>query len=228
SPDACVSHLAGAALLGFDRSRKDSVDVLVPRGRAARHPWATVHTTKMALTGIDRVTVDGITSVSGSLCILQVANLVDHETLVAFIGSAMRDGWTSEPFLRARLRAWRGRGVAGVRALDAALAAPIGHSELERRFLELVRRAGLPMPKVQVIYRRGGRHVARVDAEFPGDEIVELQGHAHHSTRQQRARDAQRHAELRMMGKRVSELTFEQVMYQPDFVVDFLRVIVPV
>ena len=39
-------------------------------------------------------------------------------------------------------------------------------SWLERRFLELIREAGLPRPECQVIFRDGSRTVARVDFLF--------------------------------------------------------------
>jgi hypothetical protein len=50
---------------------------------------------------------------------------------------------------------------------------------LERRFLALMREAGLPRPKTQAVQRRDSRHVARVDFLFEAFSIVvEVTGRA--------------------------------------------------
>ena len=49
-------------------------------------------------------------------------------------------------------------------------------SWLERRFLDLAARYGLPRPSLQRVYRRDGQHVARVDFDFtPFDVIAEVE-----------------------------------------------------
>ena len=129
-------------------------------------------------------------------------------------------GWTSEAFLRARLAALRHRGRDGVRLLDRVLDGAGGHSHLERRFLELVRRAGLARPATQTVYRTNGRVVARTDFTFPPPHrvIVEVAGHATHATRRQRQRDAQRHSELQLLGYIVLTFTYEDVVERPAWV----------
>ena len=90
---------------------------------------------------------------------------------------------------------------------------------LERRFLELTRRAGLPSPE------HAGRppprrpHVPRVDFEFePYGIVVEVSGRLGHSTPTERARDAQRRNELQDVGRQVFEYTWEDVTRRPAFV----------
>jgi very-short-patch-repair endonuclease len=140
------------------------------------------------------------------------------------IDSALRLGLTSETFLRHRLADLRHCGRAGVRHLDRALDGAGGHSALERAFLALVRRAGLPRPTCQQIHRDGGRFVARSDFSWePQRTIAEVAGHATHATRQQRARDAQRQSELGLLGWLVLTFTYEQVVYEPAAVVGVLR-----
>ncbi len=83
---------------------------------------------------------------------------------------------------------------------------------LERRFLELVRLAGLPRPTPQVIHRRDGRAIARVDFYFePYAVVVEVSGRKGHSSPAERARDAQRRNELQDLGQAVFEYTWEDV-----------------
>jgi very-short-patch-repair endonuclease len=98
-----------------------------------------------------------------------------------------------------------------------------GESKLERRFLALIRQAGLPRPHLQRIYRAGARTIARVDAEFEGDVIVELDGHGTHASRAQRQRDAQRRTELTLLGKRLITFTYDDVYGRPDWALDQLR-----
>jgi hypothetical protein len=140
------------------------------------------------------------------------------------VDSSARLGWSSDAFLRRRLAAARGRGVRGVRAVDLALGDAGGHSHLERRFLVLVRRAGLPRPQTQVTYRAGTRVIARVDVLFdPLPVVVEVAGHGTHATRRQRQRDAQRQAELAAMGYLVLTFTYEDVFDRPEYVLATLR-----
>ena len=74
-------------------------------------------------------------------------------------------------------------GRAGVRRLDRLLTDTGGESMLERRFLALVRRAGLAGPETQVVQRRNGRHVAGVDFLFRRQGVVvEVTGRLGHST----------------------------------------------
>ena len=80
--------------------------------------------------------------------------------------SAVRDGLTAPVVLERRLAQLRGSGRWGVRRLDRLLIDSGGESVLERRFLRLLRDAGLPRPETQVVQRRGGRHVGRVDFLF--------------------------------------------------------------
>jgi len=140
------------------------------------------------------------------------------------VDSAIRDGGTSELFLRQRLSAGRGPGRHGVRLLDEVLEGAGGHSFLERRFLELVASAGLPRPATQVIFRRDGQHVARVDFAWPpGSLIVEVNGHRTHSTREQLQHDGQRRTELILLGYRVVTFTYDDIVDRPDWVIAQVR-----
>ncbi|HQV58923.1 MAG TPA: hypothetical protein PKV27_12980 [Ilumatobacteraceae bacterium] len=53
--------------------------------------------------------------------------------------------------------------------------------------------------------RSDSRLVARVDWVFPSGLIVELEGHATHSTRAQRTEDEGRRTELTLRGERASD-----------------------
>jgi hypothetical protein len=61
--------------------------------------------------------------------------------------------------------------------LDSILVDSGGANRLERRFLVLCRENGLPRPTCQVVHRRAGQPVVRVDFDFaPLALIVEVEG----------------------------------------------------
>ena len=71
-------------------------------------------------------------------------------------------------------------------------------------------------PRTQVVFRAGGRHVARVDFLFDAfDVVVEVSGQKGHASPSERARDAQRRNELQDLGMRVYEYTFDDVTKRP-------------
>jgi hypothetical protein len=222
---AVISYRAGGRVLRFDGYPVGPLDFTVLRGRTPVHKGLVVHTTR-SLPAIDKVTVGPFRVTSGARTIIDLARVASRDELERAVDSALRDGWTSEAYLRRRLQAMRGSGRAGVRLLDEVLnGRPLGAASfLEREFRALIDRAGLPRPECQVVHGRGGRVVARVDFEFPGtDLVVEVAGHCAHATRRQRQRDAQRIAELTIIGLRVITFTYEDVMERPGYVVATLR-----
>ena len=126
----------------------------------------TVHTTTM-LKPIDFVVVDGFRTMSATRTIIDLAHARAHIRRVeAAIDSAVRLGLSSPEVLATRLETLRGSGRWGCRLVDQLIVDSGGHTMLERRFLEIVRRAGLPRPRTQVVHRKNGRHIARVDFLF--------------------------------------------------------------
>jgi hypothetical protein len=164
--------------------------------------------------------VDGFRCLSATRTILDLARArVPRVRLEAAIDSAVRLGLTSPAVLVRRLGELRGRGRWGAPVLDGLLVDTGGHSMLERRFLELVREAGLPRPATQVIHRRDGRTFARVDFLFePFDVVIEVSGRRGHSAPVERARDAQRRNELQDVGRKVFEYTWADVTERPAYV----------
>ncbi|MEJ7800800.1 MAG: DUF559 domain-containing protein, partial [Ilumatobacter sp.] len=101
-----------------------------------------------------------------------------------------------------------------------------GHTRLERRFLELMRQAGLPRPETQVVLRTPGdaRFVARVDFLYPEHGfVIEVSGQLGHASPSERSRDAQRRNELQDLGLRVYEFTWDDVTKRPLAVVVKIR-----
>lgn len=222
--DSWVSHEAAAALHGLDRSDPEAVEFTIVRGTSrARIPF-TVHSTA-SVPRIDRVVVDGFRTMSATRTIIDLAQANHSQRRIeAAMDSAVRLGLSHPEAIARRLEALRGPGRAGCRTIDHLLPDAGGHSPLERRFLAIVRTAGVPRPRTQVVHRTAdGRHVVRVDFLF--DEhatVVEVTGRLGHVSDAERARDAQRRNELQDLGRTVIEYTSTTVNRNPRSVRDDL------
>lgn len=218
-PAAVVSHEAAARLHGFDRCLPDAVEFTVPRARRSAGGSLRVHSSGR-LAGIDRVRVAGFPCTSATRTIIDLAaSGISERRLEAAIDSAVHSGATAHIVLRRRLEALRGSGRRGVSLLERVLPDSGGHTRLERRFLALMRGAGLPRPRTQVVFRKGSRTVARVDFLFQPDVVVEVSGRKGHASDAERAKDAQRRNELQDAGQRVYEYTAREVFEDGDSVV---------
>ena len=94
-------------------------------------------------------------------------------------------------------------------------------SELERRFLRLVRRAELPVPETQARIKG-----FRVDFVWAGLRlVVETDGLRYHRTVTQQAKDRARDQALVSVGFTVLRFTHAQVVYEPEQVVGILRTV---
>jgi very-short-patch-repair endonuclease len=214
-PVAIVSHASAARVLGFDGFADETIELTAPRGRRSRTPLATVHTSAV-LPRIDTVRIGRFKVTSGARTLMDLSGRLDEDRLSSAIGSALRDGWTSAGFLEQRLAGYAGR--RGRRALVGALDGPIAHSYLERRFLALVRRAALPLPRTQITFHL--ERVVRVDAVWENEWVVaEVMGHRFHCTALDLQRDAQRRNELQDVGFEVLEFPTVEIARRPAAVV---------
>ena len=86
----------------------------------------------------------------------------------------------------------------------------------ERRFLDLVRRAHLPVPLCQVPLYDGAIFVARPDFLFPAHRLaVEAQSRRFHGTVAQRIADDARAARLDALGWRILRVWWEEMEQDP-------------
>jgi len=106
----------------------------------------------------------------------------------------------------------RRKGAERMRALAFAdRAATMTRSEAEEMFLALVRKASLPSPEVNA-------RVGRYEVDFCWREervVVEIDGHAFHSTRAALERDHRRDAELQQMGFIVIRIGWRELRREP-------------
>lgn len=225
---ALASGPTAAALHGFDGfTLRAPFHVTVPRGRNVQRAHHHIHTSA-TLPLIDRATVNGIATLSATRTLVDLARFVDASTLTAALDSALRDGLTAEHALHRRIVELRSSGRYGIPKLLAVIegveASRGGHSWLERRFLELCERAGLPRPATQQVLSRSGDSLVRVDCRFEGTPVVvELLGYRWHRTEAQMTRDAARFNALLIDGFVPLQFTYAQVTTQDAFVLEQLR-----
>lgn len=223
-PGAALSHRAAAALYGLT-ANGPTIDVTVPR-RAHTRRGIRVHQTR-ALDAADQTKVDGIPVTSIPRTLLDLAEVTPPTQLQRAYEKAERLRLLDVRAIHELLRRSNGRrGTAALRALVAYDPTPAAEasSELELRFLDLVREAGLPPPQVNVLVEG-----FVVDAYWPSARlVVELQGYAYHSDRAAFERDHVRLGRLKLAGCEVLALTWRQVTGEPAWVVSAItRLLAP-
>ncbi len=220
-PGAVLSHRDAAALLGLRESAAGAIEVTaVGRSRHNRR-GIRVHRPR-SLHAEDRTIRDGIPVTSLARTLLDLAEVLNLRQLERVVEEAERLRLFD---LRAieRLLA-RCRGHRGARSLRRVLAPRKlpgleARSELERRFVDLCRDAGLPLPALNVSVEG-----YEVDAFWPAQRlIVELDGYAFHRTRKSFEQDRVRDATLQLAGQRVLRITHRRVVYDAEAVVATLE-----
>ncbi len=174
------------------------------------------------LTPADRTTIDGIPVTSVERTPLDLASTLSLQRLRSTLEAAQRRDLLYPARIEALLARTHGhRGAAKLRRAMALLheQAPWTQSELERRFLELIRAAGLPEPQCNVLVEG---YV--VDFYWPQYRlVVEVDGYAFHKQRRSFESDRQKDIALQLAGIRVARVTHERIVTQPTRLITELR-----
>ncbi|HEY3721825.1 MAG TPA: hypothetical protein VGN59_00555 [Acidimicrobiia bacterium] len=214
SPDGLVSHATAAQLWGLEGIVSDRVHLTVPTGRSLRSTVVMVHHTGDLLPAdVGRVGPIAVTSPLRTA--IDLAGVVDAETLEIAIESALRRRLFSVGQLRWRATLLAGTGRRGSTALRHLIARrDLGRSDSrwELRAAQLLERAGLGTPVRQHPIRANGREIARADLAYPERRIVvEYDSDRWHTGVDRRHRDAARRNRLRALGWIVVEVTPAQL-----------------
>jgi very-short-patch-repair endonuclease len=113
------------------------------------------------------------------------------------------------------------RNVSGARNLRLVLGreAEVTLSQLERAFIALLRRHGLPLPRTNI---RVGAH--RVDCHWPDHNLtVELDSYRYHNSRRSWENDHQREREAHERRDRYRRFTYRDVFEDPSYMLGELR-----
>jgi very-short-patch-repair endonuclease len=204
--DAALSHLSAAQLYGlrpFNRNAGTWVDVSTTRHVKPRR-GIRLHTVR-ALEATTRRQIPVTTPARTLLDLGDVRTPRQHERSVH---EAEVQRLVTIDALHAQVTASLGRRAAArLQAIIADGPAPT-RSELEDAMLALLKRHGLPRPRINV--RIGADEV---DLWFPDrDLVVELDGWRYHGTRIRHRLDARKQARLEAAGLRVLRADWSQVI----------------
>ena len=224
-PNAWASGPTAAALHGMDGyTLAPPFHVTVLRGRNVQRARHRIHTTT-SLPPVDQCIIEGVATTTAARTLIDLSRTATRRELTTALDSALRDGRVSEAWLHRRITRLRARGRYGIPKLldviEGIEATRGGHSWLERRFLELVAAAGLPLPSTQqVLARTNDRRLVRVDCRFEGTPVVvELLGYRWHRDETQMTRDADRFNALLLEGLAPLQFTYRQVTTAPRQVI---------
>lgn len=216
---AVLSHCCAASVWRIGSVRPTAIEVSVPDTRRPRASGITVHrrarlrpsevTTRYEIpvttpvrTLIDLATCSSTRALEAAVNDADKLDLVDPEALRSAL-----DEHGAEP------------GVRILRDLLDRRTFTLTDSELERRFLPLARRAGLPMPLTQQ-WLNG----FRVDFHWPDlGLVVEADGLRYHRTAAQQAADRRRDQAHAAAGLTPLRFSHAQVAFEPEHVEATLR-----
>jgi hypothetical protein len=173
--------------------------------------------------------IDGLRVTTVARTIVDLAAVLPTGRLARVLDDGLNRRKVEHGELCALFLRLRRRGKRGFRRLDALLEErgdghALAESELEARFRALVFRAGLPTPEWQASPPWLSQLIGRFDAAYPAARlIVELDGRRWHGRDEAVDRDSRRDHEAVLHGWRVLRFTWQQVVFDPDYVVATLR-----
>jgi very-short-patch-repair endonuclease len=215
-PGAQLSHGSAADLWRIRQQAGEPVDIAVPSASFPRRRGIRLHR---------RANLDPPRFVRGIPVADPVAVLIDLATELATeeVEDAVNEADRLDLIRTHRLRPALGRepsrpGVGRLKRILDAQTFSRAANALERRFLAIVREAGIPPPETQ---RRLGRN--RVDFFWPAlGFVVETDSLRHHRTAAEQAVDLGRDQAHARAGLRSLRFTHSQVFHRPDHVREVL------
>ncbi len=209
SPDALSSHLSGGRLwdlIGFDPTLPE---IVVPGSALRSTKDLRVHRMRH-MHEDDRAEIDGIPVTSLGLTCLHLCGLFEGRSAERIvIKAARRREFDHE---QAAALCARSTGRKGRRLFSAILGRDLtaemrALSELELRFIEIVRRHGIPLPEIN-----SDVEAMMVDAVWHDRcVVVELDGFEFHKLPTDLRRDNERNRALSLAGYRVIRYTWDDL-----------------
>jgi len=201
-PGAVLSHRSAAALWDMRGGAPGRVEVIVERRMRGRDG---IRARQAKLLDDERTVHAGIPVTTVPRTLLDLAAVVQEHELRRALEEAEIRGLSDPTPLVALVERHRGhRGVAKLKAALPQLRPTITKSELERRFLAFVHKAGLPRPLTNQWLATD----LQVDCVWPEQRlIVELDSRAYHGTTAAFERDRKRDRRLVAAQWRVIRVT---------------------
>jgi very-short-patch-repair endonuclease len=216
-PTAVLSHGSAAALWGIGFEKKD-VEVSVRTCNPRRVAGARVHR-RAGLRDSDLTRRDGIPVTNPTGTIVDMAARLWPDAIERMVNEADRLDLVDPETLRGALSDFRGRrGVARLRAVLDRHTFRLTRSGLERRFLRLCERAGMPVPMTR-------EWVNGFEVDFYWPElglVVETDGGRYHRTPARQTRDRRRDQTHTVAGLTQLRFTEAQIKFEPTYVIETL------
>jgi very-short-patch-repair endonuclease len=214
---AALSHGSAAALLEIRRERRGAIEVSVSACTFPRRPGVKVH----RRTAFEVTRDDGIPVTTPVCTLVDLAARLTRDQLEAAVNQADKLGLTDPDALRTAIEGMRRPGARALRRTLDRRTFVLSDSKLERLFLALVRRAGLPEPQTQ-------ERLNGFDVDFYWPElglVVETDGLTYHRTPAEQARDRLRDQAHTAAGLTCLRFTHDQVKLDPAHVVATLAAV---
>jgi predicted transcriptional regulator of viral defense system len=216
-PEAVLSHRSAAELWGLRKSDGGPIDVTTP-GRRGRSPQGIASHRNDMLAPADRSSVRGIPCTTVARTLLDFAAVAPVWELRKALSEAEVLRILNHAGVRALIRRNRGRrGVARLRMVMDEIRPETKRtrSEMERGFLRLCERAGLPRPEVNVSLDVGGRWLKPDFLWREAGLILEADSRTYHDTDSAFQVDRKREQCFQLAGWEVSHCTWEQIFHEP-------------
>jgi len=225
-PGAVLSHRSAVMLWGLrkDDGRAD-IDVTAPN-RRGRIPTGISAHRDGSLTPEDRTTVHGIPCTTVARALLDFAGVAPLWELRKAVSEAEVLQILDHDAVRRLIKRSRGRrGVARLRLVMDEIHPKTKwtRSDMEVAFLEMCRRAGLPVPEVNVSLRAGGRKTVPDFLWRDAGLVVEADSREFHDTGSAFESDREREQRLQLAGWRVSRCTWRQIEREPRRLAETIR-----
>lgn len=209
-----LSHSSAAALWRIGYELRSVIELSLPSQSNRKIPDLRIHR-RPSLRPRDVTTEYGIPVTTPIQTLLDLSLRLDRRGIERAINEADKYDLTNPPALRRALDQRSGEpGVAKLRAILDRRTFRLTKEELERRFLPLARKAGLPVPLT-------GQWVNEFEVDFYWPDlglVVETDGLRYHRTPAEQARDRLRDQAHTAAGLTQLRFTHEQVRYEPDYV----------
>lgn len=211
---AFLSHSSAAALWRIGFEQRSIIELSLPSQSHREVPGLRIHR-RPSLQPRDVTVECGIPTTTPIQTIVDMALRLDRRGIERMINEADKYDLTHPPQLRRALEERTGEpGVAVLREILDRRTFRLTKEELERRFLPLARKAGLPVPLT-------GQWVNEFEVDFYWPDlglVVETDGLRYHRTPAEQARDRLRDQAHTAAGLTQLRFTHEQVRYEPDYV----------
>jgi len=219
-PGSLVSHQFAAELQGFNHVPRGIVAITAPPNSNHRFQGVTVHE-YAGIDEADRQMVDGIAVTAPALTVMHLSAVMRKPRVEAVMDDCLAARVVRWEELSALADFWTRRGRPGGRLMRGLIesrgpgwVAP--ESELERAFVRMIDRAGLPQPTRQFTppWDRGA---GRVDFAYVERRIlIELDGRRWHTRERDFQKDRARDREAQLQGWVVLRFTYYEVVERSE------------